>query len=482
MVAKLKIFKTFLFIATCAGFLCYYFCASYPWLQISEREKLADGNHQYSTQDLLEIGKKYVESLSRDNVNVTLLPACGRFPDVQKDLNISDTFWQVTNTSNGTFYLFNAYFDDRVAVNGSVIRILGLINTLRPTVKTYCQMWFVGIIQPVPVEVHEYRIMWPEYWGENTEGASPFLITCKNPFAGQGLVPTHVSLVEDRCSYANNMFPVSNKRPSGRRKSFLVCWRGANFDDDISIQVIEWAEILKQFKVDTVIVYVEKLHKNVMKVLHHYRRLGFFVIKYIKFPHEFPNQRSQNLLQWLQGDLISYHDAFYENLYQYEFMIPMDVDEFIMPLLDEDRTWHDLIRRTNQRSTDDQIIDGYPLINRFFLLKSVHEPVKDVPKEFRFLSNIYRAANFTPDGGGAKTIMRTDRVLVVHNHFPMTCIDPEYCNLMEVEKSVGQLSHYREDCFGVECVESMQNPVKDTSLWKYKDDILANVYSTMRLM
>ncbi|KAG4066494.1 hypothetical protein HA402_007130 [Bradysia odoriphaga] len=446
------------------------------------RAKVIDDD-QHSTQTLLEIGKKYVESLARDNVTVTLFPSCGRFPDVQKDLNVSDTMWQVTNTTNGTFYLFNAYLDDRAAVNGSVVRILGLINRIRPTVKTYCQMWFVGIIQPIPVEVHEYRVLWPEFWGHNTDGASPYLITCKNPLASHGLLPAYVSLVEDKCSYANNMFPVSNKRPSGRRKSFLVCWRGANFDDDISMQVVEWAEILKIFEVDKVIVYVEKLHENVMKVLHHYRCQGFFIIKFIKFPHEFPNRREQNFLQWLQSDLISYHDAFYEHLYQYEFMIPMDVDEFVMPLLDEDRSWHDLIRRTNLRSTNNkQIIDAYPVLNMYFLLKSEHEPVETIPKKFRFLSNIYRAENFTADGGGAKTFMRMERVLVLHNHFPVTCIDPEYCHGIEVETRVGQLSHYRTDCDGEECVASMQHPVKDTRLWKYKDEILENVYATLSSM
>lgn len=404
---------------------------------------------------------------------------CGRFPK-NEDLNISDTFWQVTNSSNGTFYLFNAYFDDREAVNGSVVRILGMINKLHPTVETFCQLWFPGIAEPIPAEVYEYRVLWPDYWGLNQNGASPYLISCRNPLVRDGLVPSHVSLVEEQCDNANNIFAVANKRPKdGKKKLFLVCWRGMHFEEDISLLVIEWSEILKIFGVDNVVVYVEKVHQNVMKVLRHYQKLDFFILKFIEYPHELPNE---DYVQNLQNELISYHDAFYEHCYTFEFMVPMDVDEFIMPLREADRTWKDLIQRTDERDKgDSEIIDGYSVTNMYFLLKSTHEneTIAGIPKKLRFLSNIYRAANFTPSGGNAKTFMRMDRILTVHNHFPFTCIHSDYCNLRNVDVSDGRLSHYRVDCVNPECEESKSNPVKDTLLWAYRDTILENIIETL---
>lgn len=417
-----------------------------------------------------------------NEIEIIVPESCGHFP-TSGHLNITDKFWQVTNTTNGTFYLFNAYLDDREAVNDSVVRVLGYINIIRPTVKMYCQMWFFGLLEPISTEVHEYLVLWPEYWGQNMDGASPYLISCKNPHGRAGLIPSHVSLVEEQCAKANNVLTVINNRPEdGNKKLFLVCLRGMIFEDDISLLLIEWAEILKILGVDNVMVYVLKLHPNVMKVLDHYRKSGFFIVQFIAYPHEFPNEPSQSFLQWLQNELISYADAFYQNCYKYEFMIPMDIDEFVMPLRDEDQTWKDLIERTQAHSTDkNEIYDGYPVNCMYFVLKSVHEndTIEGIPKNLRFLPNIYRSTNYTAEGEGTKTFMRMDRVLAVHNHFPLSCIQHDTCNLLEVDIDDGFVSHYRIDCETPECVASKSNPVKDTRLWKYKDIILENVNRTV---
>jgi hypothetical protein len=168
-------------------------------------------------------------------------------------------------------------------------------------------------------------------------------------------------------------------------------------------------------------------------------------------------------------------------------MIPMDTDEFIMPLRQEDRTWKDLVKRTIQKSRKKkkQRYDCYPVTNHYFLLQSSHqnEAVPGIPNNLYFLPNIYRAANFTPRGGNAKTFMRMDRVLTVHNHFPFSCLDEQNdykCKRFPVAREDGQLSHYRVNCTTNECKQSMENPVMDKSLWKFKDEILENVKNVLK--
>ncbi|KAG5668808.1 hypothetical protein PVAND_016732 [Polypedilum vanderplanki] len=412
--------------------------------------------------------------------NLTSNNQCGRFPQIF-DLNISDISWQVTNTSNGTFYLFNAYYDDRKDLeNGTVVRILAFINKINPQIKTFCQMWFENFTEPDMIEVYEYRMAWRYNWGNNTDGTTPYLLSCKIPQNKTGLVPQFVSFTENRCDAANNLFKVKNKRPkNGRKKLFLVSVKQFDFDDDISMQIIEWFEILKIFGVDQVEIFIIKAHKNVKKILQFYQTEKFVTVKFMNFPHENPNKFNESILQFMQNDQIPYHDSLYENLYMYEYIIPMDVDEFIIPIKTEDRTWEDLIKRTIS-SVNDKNFEIFPVTNRFFLLNNSHEneTYEGIPKNLLFLSNIYRVSNITINSG-TKTFMQIDRILIIHNHFPLSCIKSEWCKRLDIKLEDGQLSHYRKSCNNRECVESRMNPVKDTTLWKYKNEILKNVNETL---
>ncbi|KAL7012492.1 hypothetical protein ACKWTF_014883 [Chironomus riparius] len=434
--------------------------------------------HQQQTLDIIK-GRYLNFSIPNDSsLNPDL--SCGRFP-LESDLNITDIYWQVTNTTNGTFYLYNAYYDDRKDVNGlPFVRILALINVLDPVVKTFCQFWYENVNEPLVAEVYEYRYIWNRKWGSNKKGASPYLISCEVPLS---VPPSHVSLVERRCGSANNLMKVKNKRPKRNKKeAFIVSVKRFEFTDDISLQIIEWSEILKILGVNKVEFFVHFCHSNVLNVLKFYESEGFMNIKFIKYPSDFQNERKKNWHQYSQNQLISYHDTFYEHMYSYDFMVPMDTDEFIMPLRDKDRTWNDLLKRTIQKSRKKkkQKFDCYPVDNHYFLLQSSYqnEAIAGIPKNLYFLPNIYRANNFTKNGGNAKTFMKMDRVLTVHNHFPFSCLDDQNdfkCKRFGVAREDGQLSHYRVNCTNKECKESIDDPVRDESLWKFKDEIVENV-------
>ncbi|KAG5668807.1 hypothetical protein PVAND_016731 [Polypedilum vanderplanki] len=117
-------------------------------------------------------------------------------------------------------------------------------------------MWFENFTEPDMIEVYEYRMAWRYNWGNNTDGTTPYLLSCKIPQNKNWSCASIVSFTENRCDAANNLF------------------------------------------------------------------------------------------KFMQNDQIPYHDSLYENLYMYEYLIPMDVDEFIIPIKTEDRTWEDLIKRT----------------------------------------------------------------------------------------------------------------------------------------
>ena len=108
--------------------------------------------------------------------------SCAKFPSVF-DLEFTNIYWQNLYTSNGTFQLFGAYYDVRQAdkINPSV-RILGMIDRIEPTIKTYCQFWFESQKEPVFMKVLEYKYIWIRKWGNFKQGIyQPYLITCQIP-------------------------------------------------------------------------------------------------------------------------------------------------------------------------------------------------------------------------------------------------------------------------------------------------------------
>ena len=171
---------------------------------------------------------------------------CMKYPDLY-DLHFNNKYWQVFESSDGSFYLYGAYLDVRKNNRlGPTVRILGMINRLEPQVKTFCQLWFSDSGEAVVSKVLEYKYIWYKKWGDgsNRPGlAQPYLMSCQIPRSHWGRVPLHVSITENHSGEDKN---ISNKlhvhydRPDegGRRGgSIAVCVKGLNFPkQDISLR------------------------------------------------------------------------------------------------------------------------------------------------------------------------------------------------------------------------------------------------------
>ena len=107
---------------------------------------------------------------------------CAKFPSVY-DLHFNNIYWQVTETTNGTFYLYGAYLDVRPKNRlGPTVRILGMINRLQPKVKTYCQLWFKDNKEPVFSKVLEYKYIWYKKWGNYKQGTLQVICHLRRSF------------------------------------------------------------------------------------------------------------------------------------------------------------------------------------------------------------------------------------------------------------------------------------------------------------
>jgi hypothetical protein len=402
---------------------------------------------------------------------LSILDDCSALIKQPKHLNIENDLWQVLETPNATFKMFNAYLDNR---NGSIVRVLSFINKPELKAELFCQLWFKDIDRPLIVQTSEYRVIWHKEWGWNTKGAQPHLIACENPRLNS--IPTSVSLVERKCDQATNVFEVINNLPdSPTKKQFAVCAKDLDFMDDQTPQIVEWIEILSILGADKIFVYVVKIHPNMMKTLKFYETKGKVQIEMMTEPKGLPN-RTESLTQWLQNELISLNDCLYKHMNEYEFLLPLDIDEVIMPAKKEHKTWADLIQHLEKGQPKPHA--SYEAHNVFFLLDNIHEGEiqSEVPDHMFFLQKIHRAQNFSGVGVGSKAFQSTEVVVAMHNHFPMSCF--EYCDFKYIPHELAQLNHYRRDCENYpkdECMGFKKNTVRDVKLWKIKDEVIERV-------
>ena len=198
----------------------------------------------------------------------TTTNSCAKFPDLL-DLHFNNNYWQETTTSDGTFLLYGAYLDVRAANRlGPTIRLLGMISRLRPKLKMFCKLWFKNPNQPIISPVVEYKYIWYKKWGNYKQDTfQPYLISCQLPETHWGKVPSSVSLVQNHCEIATSNLRIIFNKPLKDKKHFAVCVKGLAFpEDDISLKLIEWIELLRILGADKIFFYIISVHRNVEKV------------------------------------------------------------------------------------------------------------------------------------------------------------------------------------------------------------------------
>lgn len=421
---------------------------------------------------------------------------CAKFPTIY-DININNIYWQETDTSNGTFYLYGAYLDVRKNNRlGPTVRILGMINRLEPTVKTFCQFWFNGTREPIISKVLEYKYIWYRKWGNYKPGIfQPYMLACQLPKSHWEQVPLSVSVVENVCDTATNNLKVRyNKLPEGetKKQNFAVCVKGLDFPtEDLSVRLIEWFELLHLLGANKIFLYNLEVHPNVTKVLNYYEEKGYVDVTPISLPGYQPNMQ---ILQHLylksktnnkrQNELIPYNDCLYRNMYQYEYIALLDIDEVIMPIAEDN--WADLMKNVKKLALKVKNEDraSYNFRNVYFLdemleahAKSGSLPygLKDIPDYMHMARHIYRSANYTKPGQYVKCFHNPEKALILHNHFPLGCLGG-ICTSYPVDPSVAHLQHYRSDCVSTlkkSCERDFKNSsVIDTTIWKFNEPLI----------
>ena len=114
-------------------------------------------------------------------------------------------------------------------------------------------------------------------------------------------------------------------------------------NQDISVQLLEWLELNRALEVDKVFLYVLQLQDRTLRALeHHSRELGFLELTDLPLPGDQPNGWDHQYLYFrdkylshVRHENIAQNDCFYRHMYEFEYISILDIDELIVPQLDD---------------------------------------------------------------------------------------------------------------------------------------------------
>lgn len=316
------------------------------------------------------------------------------------------------------------------------------------------------------IEATITSIWWKE-WDPGTKDAiTPLLISC--PLNEPKKSRFHVSISASPCEKVSNLLAVETEAIKEYERNFTVCVKDMRFYHDISDRLIEWFELLKLLGAEKVDVYVAQVPKLVQRVLRYYSESGLVNMRAA------PRQTADSLWQRRRDHLLAYNDCLYRNLKTSRYVVPLDVDEVIVPR--EEESWSSLLTRLYQIENKAPGAASLAVSNAFFFDAFSEERIYQDERTPHTLRHLWRSSLVSPVPQYSKSFVSTSRALTVFNHYALSALaGAERARAVPVEMAL--LHHYKAACRPalVDCHQYTTSTVKDETLLRLANHLITNV-------
>lgn len=120
-------------------------------------------------------------------------------------------------------------------------------------------------------------------------------------------------------------------------------------------------------------------------------------------------------------------------------------------------------------------------VRNVYYFDDVKHKVPGIPRYMHMLNHLSRAVNFTKPNQFVKSFHNPERVLTLHNHFPLACLGGP-CKSFSIETDDAQLQHYRADCVKTlkkSCEDFKEHRKEDSTILKFKDQLIFRTTKTL---
>lgn len=306
---------------------------------------------------------------------------------------------------------------------------------------------------------------------------------------GNSRTPQHVSLDKSNCSIPTNLLPVESNVQEKQSGEFVVCVKPMTYvNTDFTARFIEWLEVQKAVGARKVFTYVLLVPVQTTKVMEWYRTTGFLDFLFVSLAGSQPNDVTSltkymsdwsNIGQRRLNEKLWLTDCFYRHINSYEYVTVCDLDEVIVPAGNV-QTWLKMMPIIKTRFRK-KLCASYCFRSTFVLDKYPTANDTSIPKNLHMMKHIFRSQDFLPTDTITKCFVRTQQALTVRNHGPHRILAPNGTLKCYVPVKIGYILHYRDQCkaevkfMNQKCLTFTEKLIKDTTLWKYLDQVRNSV-------
>lgn len=253
--------------------------------------------------------------------------------------------------------------------------------------------------------------------------------------------PDYVSVTTRRCSTSANILKVQRYSDPGHfQRHFTVCLTPLNYHYNNTYELVEWFELNKVLGAEKFVVYNCSIAQNVDHILRLYSGWGLVDVIQWKLPMKVKTTQNEHTSDEIHyyGQLAALQDCLYRNRHISEFVVNIDLDEFIIPQSENISTWSQLLSHLDHNA------GAYIFLNTFFRKEWDNEVTNSRFKEYvdRYrlttLGKVYREEKVYPVRQRSKYFARTTDagLLMIHNVLGLNRAET-------VPAIVGLLHHYR---------------------------------------
>ena len=283
-------------------------------------------------------------------------------------------------------------------------------------------------------------------------------------------VPDAISIVKKSTIHnPRNILPVKVNPHLQTRKNFTMCLSPIHSLFNDSLQLLEWIELNRILGVQKFFLYVKSVSDDVNRVLKYYNDVESNAdVKVL--PWSLPDILCDDVMLHYCGQLAALNDCLYRNKGHSFYTVSSDLDEFIIPYVQNDYTWADMLLRIPDYSVhlfrNSFVMRDYDTLNS---IKGSNSLMTDYSMRDDF---IYGPRD------RSKMIARTDDVVTfgIHNVWAMQSGEEH-----GVDPNIGILHHYRNIPVVYPAGVNVTR-IKNTATMKYSKELRKRISSVIENM